>query len=265
MHYLAVVQRLLDEGAARAVVGESRKGNSMESHWNRLGQAYEQEWNSPAKQALSRDELGFVARHIEGTSARRVLDVGIGTGRILGAILSQPRVEEVVGIDASEEMVEACKQAFSSHPKVQALQVCDVSSGDLPGETLFDFISAIRVLKYEKTWQEIVQKLVSRLNSGGALIFTIPNRRSLNLLSRRYAVPWYSTSKGEVLGLCEGLDVELIELISFTKLPFALYNAARGDLIGRVPPMLDRMLDLALGPRLLGREFFVAVRRVSLR
>ena len=45
--------------------------------------------------------LAAVVRELTAAGARRVLDLGCGDGRLLAALLSHPRFEEIVGVDAS--------------------------------------------------------------------------------------------------------------------------------------------------------------------
>jgi 3' terminal RNA ribose 2'-O-methyltransferase Hen1 len=45
--------------------------------------------------------VAAVLRVLKGTGARRVLDLGCGDGRLLAALLADPRFEQVTGVDAS--------------------------------------------------------------------------------------------------------------------------------------------------------------------
>jgi 3' terminal RNA ribose 2'-O-methyltransferase Hen1 len=57
---------------------------------------------TPAEHTRLRDlRVAAVVRELTAAGARRVLDLGCGDGRLLAALLSHPRFEEIVGVDAS--------------------------------------------------------------------------------------------------------------------------------------------------------------------
>jgi 2-polyprenyl-3-methyl-5-hydroxy-6-metoxy-1,4-benzoquinol methylase len=57
---------------------------------------------SAAEHTRLRDlRVAAVVRELTAVGARRVLDLGCGDGRLLAALLSDPRFEEIVGVDAS--------------------------------------------------------------------------------------------------------------------------------------------------------------------
>jgi SAM-dependent methyltransferase len=57
---------------------------------------------TPAEHTRLRDlRVAAVVRELAAAGARRVLDLGCGDGRLLTALLSHPRFEEIVGVDAS--------------------------------------------------------------------------------------------------------------------------------------------------------------------
>jgi SAM-dependent methyltransferase len=57
---------------------------------------------TPAEHTRLRDlRVAAVVRELAAVGARRVLDLGCGDGRLLTALLSHPRFEEIVGVDAS--------------------------------------------------------------------------------------------------------------------------------------------------------------------
>ena len=231
----------------------------MSTHWDRLGGEYALEWEPPAKQALSRAELAFVTAHLRSSPGGRVLDVGVGSGRVLDAVLAEPLASQVVGIDASDAMVAVCRARFAGHRSLEAVEVRDVAAEGPPGDG-YGFVSAIRVLKYEEAWRDAVAGLAAALVPGGVLAFSMPNRRSLNALSRPYAVPWHVASIADLEALVATVGLELLQLTAFTKLPHAAYTRVKGDGLARVPLAADRVLTRVLGPRLLGRELFVAAR-----
>lgn len=72
--------------------------NANRDHWDGLGEKYSNVWKSPAKQALSNAELGFVSKHLIGTRVKNVLDIGVGNGRIIDELLKTPRLKRYEGL-----------------------------------------------------------------------------------------------------------------------------------------------------------------------
>ncbi|HEX3425553.1 MAG TPA: class I SAM-dependent methyltransferase [Acidimicrobiales bacterium] len=230
-------------------------------HWQRLGDTYRSSWDPPAKDELSRRELQFVARHLPPEPGT-ILDVGIGTGRIIERLLASTSSAKIYGVDVAESMVRSCAARFATEPRVVALEVCDVARGVIPFDTSFDCITAIRSLKYSPDWQAVVGALAARLTrdqgSRSVLVFSMPNRHALNRLSRAYAVPWEMTTQTDLRSLCGSLGLHVVEIAGFGRLPFFAYNTTSPAWLPDAVMALDTMLGRLLGPRFLTRELFVA-------
>jgi SAM-dependent methyltransferase len=233
-------------------------------HWDALGAGYSDNWSSPAQQALSAKELSFLVRHLPAASRQSVLDVGMGDGRIVSALLAQDRVEALYGVDISPGMVEVCRGRFGADAKVKDLTVCDVAREPLPAPTGLSFISAVRVLKYSANWWDIVEgSLLPHLTPGGVLVFSMPNADSLKRLARPYAVEYFMTTEQELRRRLAGARaaVAVAEISGFSKLPDVLYRSSRSRPLTRSLMAVERGLDRVLGPATLSRELFVAARR----
>jgi SAM-dependent methyltransferase len=231
-------------------------------HWEQLGARYADNWANPGQRALGDKELSFVIGHLRPGPGQTILDVGIGAGRVLGDFLRQDRVAAVYGVDAAVAMVAACKARFDGHPKLKKLLVRDIAIDDLPVPANLDFVSAVRILKYNRNWWEIVEaKLAPHLAPGGVLVFSMPNTNSLKWLSRPYAVDYFKTTRKELQQRLPAANLELLEFSGFSKVPDVLYRKARGGLATRSLLAVERGLDRAIGPASLAKELFVAARR----
>jgi SAM-dependent methyltransferase len=230
------------------------------AYWENLGQTYELEWRSPARKALAEKELAFVNRQLARTAAIDVLDVGIGSGRIVENYITATNARNIYGIDIADTMVQLCRRRYGAVDRVKDLQICDISGDPLPFGKEFNFISAIRVIKYNANWRAIIKKLVGYLAPDGLLVFTMPNDRSLSRFSRQSDVKWYKSSKPEIERLVGEMDARICQLAGFTRLPASLYTRSDIRLYSRSLLGLEAGLEAALGRALLARELFVAVR-----
>lgn len=70
----------------------------------------------------------------------RMLDIGVGGGRLTHYFA--PLVNEYIGIDYAENMVEFCKQQFHSKPPNISFQLCDARDMSIFRDAYFDFVLA---------------------------------------------------------------------------------------------------------------------------
>ena len=99
--------------------------------------------------------------------ARRILDLGTGSGRLLAMIRSARPEAELLGLDFSEVMLEQARQRFGADEGVELLE--HDFSEPLPELGRFDAIvssMAIHHLEHERK-QELFAEVYARLGSGG--------------------------------------------------------------------------------------------------
>jgi SAM-dependent methyltransferase len=228
--------------------------------WNDQAPTYGDSWLTKAKAAMSERELTLITRLAPETRCERTLDVGIGTGRILYHHLEATPVKRLYGLDAAQEMVRTCRERFRGQDRLAGLAVADLSS-PLPFSGTFDVITSIRVLKYARDWRDAIGRFAGHLSPGGVLIFSMPNIRSLNRLSRAYGVEWHSTTNDELRRVVVGSGLEFLESHGATRLPYGLYERSDNPIISTVLQGTDAVLDRALGKIAGVREIFVAARR----
>jgi SAM-dependent methyltransferase len=225
-----------------------------------LGGSYHEGWQRPAKQLLSSQELAFIGRQLGMADAAHALDVGIGNGRILEYLLGRTSHTTFHGVDFAQAMVEVCRVRFADEPRVAELARCDVAREPIPFTRQFDLVSAIRVLKYSPNWPAVLETLVRKVAPGGTLVFSMPNRISINRFSKPYAVPWYTTTPAELRKRCDSLDVAIVEMLAFPRLPYAAYDRAEGRALQSLVAV-EHALAACCGRTFLGRELFVAARK----
>jgi SAM-dependent methyltransferase len=233
----------------------------LKAHWESVGQQYTHEWDAPGRAEIGDSEIRFILRGLLASHARTALDVGIGSGRILAELLRRAPKTEFYGVDNAGAMVEASRARLGGEQRVKDLRVCDVAVEPVPYAETFDFISAIRMLKYNQNWRDIVRKLVEQLNDRGVIVFSMANRNSLNRISREYAVPWDTATKRELEELCAQLGMTVLDAGGFTKLPHKFYLRARSRRVAHLVRRVDGALDRVFGTMTFAREIFVAARR----
>ena len=205
-------------------------------------------------------ELGFINMFLTLKKPKNALDIGIGNGRILSNYLQNTRNCLIFGIDIAAEMVNICKKRFLNNPSIVKLATCNFSKEAAPFNQTFDFITSIRVIKYNKNWPEMIKRISNSLNRGGIAVFDMPNKYSLNVFGR-YSIPFYRTSKKELEAICKNNGLEILNIQSFTRIPDVFYMLSNDSMYSRLIIYIEKLLGYILGNTLLGRIIFIAVKK----
>ncbi len=236
-----------------------QKGQDQK-HCENIGKAYNTFWRSKAKQKLSNKELSFINKYLKKTKSQHILDIGVGSGRIIENYLAKSKAKGIWGIDWAGSMVNFCRNKFKDKKEVQKIVVCNISKEQFPFKNKFDFISAIRVLKYNQNWQEVIGKAINSLSSHGIVVFTMPNKNSFLRFSKP-ETSIYSTTKRELEKVIQEQNGEVIQITSFMKLPDVFYDISDNKLYVSILLWFEQILKIILGDTFLSRTFFIAVRK----
>jgi ubiquinone/menaquinone biosynthesis C-methylase UbiE len=221
----------------------------VREHFGRFADRYdEQAFNSGyGLRAVSEHELSIVDRRLGVVRGGRVLDVGVGTGRFARMLIQ--RGADVIGIDLAPEMLNVCAQ---NEPRARLVQAR--LGSPLPfANGSFDHAICIRVMKYLDDWVFALGELRRVVRSGGRVILEVANRRSLARWGYS-GMPIRLMTARETAQLLDlnGFRVQAID--RGMRLPFPLYRWARTKSRLRAMSFVERVLDIALGPRILARS-----------
>lgn len=125
-------------------------------------------------------------------------------------------------------------------------------------------MSAVRVLKYNRNWRDVLQTVSDHLGPDGLVLFTMPNRNSLNRYSR-YPVPTYTASAKEIEEACGRSGLRAVEVTGFSKIPTRLYVLSDRLAYRDVILKAEAVLHSTLGSARFGRELFVVAERSGRR
>lgn len=156
----------------------------MQEYWSKIANTYG--LANDLEEIIRNDVASFVARQSK-QSGLRVLELGCGNGRILKKISDQNSQVELMGVDASEEMLQAARSEISSSKL--SLERDDVL-GYLGKDNLskFDYLlicNTLHNLTSESNIESVLRDSDKVLRDGGYFIFDI--RNSFNpFISRGY-------------------------------------------------------------------------------
>lgn len=235
--------------------------NQNKNHWDRLNINYSKAWQSQGKQAMSAREAAFIKYFLKKYCPKKILDIGVGTGRIINIhLVNTPPDSKIYGLDISNKMVQICRDKFRNKKKVLSIKVCDIAKEKINFDNNFDLITAIRVLKYNKNWPEILKKIYQKLNNNGILIFTMLNENSINRFFK-YTIPLYRTNVKELKEILAKCGFEILEIRSFTKLPDFFYIHSKNNFLAKLVIFTEKLLEIIFGKVFLGRILFITVQK----
>lgn len=233
------------------------------NHWNGLNKDYSKVWTSKARQAMSDKETGFIVKFLNIKKPKNTLDIGVGNGRILNIIFKNcPRESNINGIDIADNMVKICQDKFYKESNLGEIKVCNISEEEIPFRSNFDFVSAIRILKYNRNWKDILQKIYNHLERGAYFVFTMPNINSVSFFYQDTfssdRLPVNYSNKKELKEILESIGYEICEIRGFTKIPEVFYLLSNNKIYTKLLLISEKFLELIFGRTLFSRILFVA-------
>lgn len=238
--------------------------NNTAIRWNVTGANYNNNWKSVSEKKLSEYELGLIQEKLKSTKTKNLLDLGCGTGRILRRLLENSTINtQIYALDYAQSMVDFCSKEFMIGPnqKIKRIQKCDISKENIPFNVEFDFITSIRVLKYNKNWREILTKVAKSTNPGGIFVFTMPNKISPSYFSDYGGKIWLATIK-EVKEALQKSGFILEDCIGFSRLPRFFYTVLpNSNIYASFIMFVEKLLGIILGKTLLAKIIFFTARK----
>lgn len=127
-------------------------------------------------------QLGLMLRLIGDVSGKRVLDVGCGDGKL--AVELARRGAAVVGVDASESMIDAARRRVADSGVGVALELATADALPFPDGS-FDVVAAITILCFVENAAPAFAEIARVLQPGGRLVIGELNKWSTWAASRR--------------------------------------------------------------------------------
>lgn len=130
--------------------------------------------------SLHEERLDFVYRTIKETGARRVLDLGCGSGSLLYRLLADPQFREIVGLEESGLSLQQARSMLAGHLKADQPRITLVrgsyaeSNPALAGYEAAAMVETIEHIRPEQLSR--VELAVFGEYRPGCLFMTTPNR-----------------------------------------------------------------------------------------
>jgi SAM-dependent methyltransferase len=188
------------------------------------GDVLEKEYQ--AAEFISSDESAFAATTYRGLlhpvleqlpARTAALDVGASDGSFLLALLDEG-FKSVTGVEPAEASAAAAPESIRSHIRIEPFR-----RETLAGES-FDLVTSFQTLEHVSDPSQVIRDAFELLETGGALLVVVHDRRALPARLMRQRSPIY--------------DVEHVQLFSVRSIRELLQRAGFEDI--RVAPVTNR-------------------------
>jgi SAM-dependent methyltransferase len=203
--------------------------------------------------SVGRFETGFIRSSMPRQADPRILEIGTGPGR-LASQFANPG-SNFVGLDISSEMLKACGRRVGG---TVSLVQSDASAGLPFKDSSFDFIYAIRSLKYATDFDKALKEIQRVIVPGGKFCFSVPNKRSINSINVHMHVPYMRTTVKEMKDKLLGHGFFIDEIVGGPKFPDFIY-ISRNQRLGLLAADLDSGLNRVFGV-IASREMYISCR-----
>jgi len=153
--------------------------NNINNKFSEESKIYLKRYEPPLRKQLNLFETEFIKRGwaklaLTEDKEFNAFDVGIGAGRIIST-LSELEGARIFGIDISQEMIDVALNNVKDKNKIVKIVRGNFAESIPFEDNYFDFITAIRCLKYNENWKDILINLSKKLKKNGILVFTMIN------------------------------------------------------------------------------------------
>jgi len=161
---------------------------------------------------LARNKLIVRALHRYAPDARRMLEIGCGTGFVLRAI-----ARAFPGCVLSGTEVLAAGLAFAAQ-RVPGAELFQMDARSIPYDGEFDVVGAFDVLEHIEEDEKVMGEVHRSLRRGGSFVITVPQHRWLWSKQDEYACHVRRYTANELTGKLSRLGFRVVYATSFVSL-----------------------------------------------
>jgi len=127
-----------------------------------------------------KEEVSFYVKLIKKYKPKKILELGVGTGRIFKELLNL--VDYGVGIDNSDEMLSVCEKGCFGHNNYELINDDFVSFNlDLNFDFIYLPFNTFQHILYKKDQIKCLENIRKHLNKGGIFILDVMNCQNIEL------------------------------------------------------------------------------------
>lgn len=130
--------------------------------------------------ALHEARLDCVLERIRGSGARRILDLGCGSGQLLHRLATVAQFEEIVGLEACPYTLTKARELLAGHPQAAAPRLRLINGSytePQPSLTGYDAAAMVETIEHVRPGQlSAVERVVFEQMRPRVVYLTTPNR-----------------------------------------------------------------------------------------
>ena len=185
--------------------------------WEKLAHKYNDQWVQKYSLGPTRREVKkIILPLLEQNKDIKILDVGCGTGQLIGEISACYNEVDYLGIDVTKNMIEIA----TKNNRGDRIKFLNVSVDDFDSDDKFDVIICTHAFPYFPNKGEAMVKMASLCNKGGKVIIVSSSTNNLkdwfiNLLvkTRTSRARYLSIKQMKKLFSSAGLEVKKVQVI----------------------------------------------------
>jgi len=219
---------------------------------------------SAGKRYVSEIEKKIIDRWF--VKEKKVLDVGVGTGRFSKILISKGI--KVTGLDISRKMLEEARKRIGRRVKLVYGNAENMKFKDAE----FDGLVCMRVFKYFDNPERALSEFNRVCKRGALIVFEIANKNSyqgifkfFSKIFRTKKLRYIDTIKlADFKKVKKSLDKNNIKIISIEKtirIPYFIYGFVNNYFLLSVMKNFEKILDLFLGKVFLSRDIVLICKK----
>ncbi len=126
-------------------------------------------------------QLHNLSKKLKISTKSNILDVGCGDGKITAELARKAKDGNVLGIDASQEMVEFAQKTYANNTPTSNISFCLQKAENLSLNQEFDIIFSSFALQWVSNKNKFFKHAYNHLKSEGILALLMPLETSLEL------------------------------------------------------------------------------------
>lgn len=185
--------------------------------WERLAPRYNTQWVQKYSLRPTRREVTkLVLPLLEENRDLKILDIGCGTGQLIGELSEQVGAVDYLGIDVAKNMIALARENNPGNT-IRFMNVC---VDDFVSDEEFDLILCTHAFPYFPNKRETMQKMYSLCKSGGKVILVSSSTNNIKDWFANLLVKFH-TSKATYLSISQmtnlftsaGFSVKSVDVI----------------------------------------------------